>query len=126
MKQLVVVHVGIGLVLAAAGLFVGASPGEAMPGGDKPQKPVLGDKDELTFQNQRYLKVKNDTDAKLTVFFQYRTLKSGAWAWLPGDPKTSTEAFSFELEAGKEFAVKVGEEPLSASRVRIWATAGMQ
>lgn len=128
MKRLIVCSIAI--TLGTLGLALAVRAGADMTPGDAPppmpaEKPALGDKDDITFQNQRYLTVKNDTAGKLTVFLQYRTLKDGAWTWLPDDPKDA-QALSFELEAGRELAVQASDEPLSASRMRIWATGENQ
>ncbi len=88
-----------------------------------PKKPVVGDRDDIAFQNLRYLKVKNDSTSTLTVFYQYRTLVDGAFKWLPEAPKEGAEALSFEIKAGEEIQVKVGDDPLAASRMRLWATS---
>ena len=89
----------------------------------KLEKPALGDKDELVIQNKRTLKVRNETAGTLTVFLQFRTLKENAWTWVPANPVSSTEAISFEVEAGMEANVQHEGEPVAASRMRIWAVS---
>jgi hypothetical protein len=98
-----------------------ATEGKPARSQDAPPKPVLGDRDDIAFQNQRYLKVKNDTASTLSVSLQYRTLVKDAFTWLPAVPKEGADALSLEIQAGEEMQVKVGDEPLAASRVRIWA-----
>lgn len=98
------------------------------PGGEAPPdaKPAFGDKDEAVIQNQRLLKIRNDTKSTLTVSIQYHTYDKGAWAWSPADPAASTEALSLDIEAGQELLVKNDNEPVAASRMRIWATSETQ
>ena len=38
----------------------------------------------------------------------------GAWSWIPADPAKSSEAISFEIEAGKELDVTYKDEPAGA------------
>lgn len=111
------------LVLAFLGQVASLQAQDPVIGDKDPPKVVIGDRDEVGFQNQRYLKVKNDTDATLTIFFQYRTLVKDAFTWLPATPAEGAEAVSFEIMAGEDVQVKMGEEALSASRVRLWATS---
>jgi hypothetical protein len=74
--------------------------------------------EEEPYQNQRYLKVKNDTGQKLTVWVRYRSLDgNGDWAWLPG----SGDAMEYQLEPGQETYLAVDDRQLCASRVHIWA-----
>jgi hypothetical protein len=92
----------------------------------KAQKPSLGDKDDAAIQNKRFLKVRNETSDTLSIFIQYRTIDNGAWSWIPADPTKAADAISVELEAGKELDVQYKDEPLAASRMRIWATSPTQ
>jgi hypothetical protein len=113
-------------LLLLAGAFASTAAGiraTATQTAPKADPPALGDKDDAVFQNQRQLKIKNDTAAKVTVYLQYRTLKSGTWTWLPAEPGEAAEALSFDLDAGQETVVKVNDDPLAASRVRVWANA---
>ncbi len=92
----------------------------------KAEKPQLGDRDDVAIQNKRFLKVRNETSGTLNVFLQYKTLENNVWTWVPGDPAQSTEALSFEVEAGQEVDVKNKEQVVGASRMRIWATGPTQ
>jgi hypothetical protein len=77
-----------------------------------------GTDDPEPYQNQRYLRVKNDTGQKLTVWVRYRAPgEDGNWAWLPGD----SDAVEYELGPGEETYLALDDQRLSASRVRIWA-----
>jgi hypothetical protein len=69
-------------------------------------------------QNRRYLKVKNDTGEKLTVWVRYRTQTvRDEWKWYPaGD-----EALCYELAPGQETYLSHEGWRVNASRVRIWA-----
>ncbi|MBI1830149.1 MAG: hypothetical protein HYR84_01705, partial [Planctomycetes bacterium] len=97
------------------------------PPPQKADKPAFGDRDDATLQNKRTLKVRNETETSITVFIQFRAPDaSGAWSWIPGDPAKTSDALSFEIEAGKELDVAYKEEPLAASRMRIWATSEKQ
>jgi hypothetical protein len=72
-------------------------------------------------QTRRYLRVKNDTGEKLTLFVQYRTVtRSGAWKWFPADPG-SEGAVSFELKVGEEANLVHDGWSINASCVRLWA-----
>ncbi len=92
----------------------------------KDEKPSFGDKDDVVLQNKRFLKISNVTGDKLTVFLQFRTPKDDAWVWVPDSPANSTDALSFEIEAGQEIEVKRNDEPVAASRMRIWANSATQ
>src|SRR5262249_33045245 len=72
--------------------------------------------------NQRYLRIKHDTNETLNVFVQYRTQSQpDTWTWLPGDPKKSSEAVSFSVAPGKEIYAEVDKNRILSSRVRLWA-----
>jgi hypothetical protein len=123
------------LLIPALLLLIGfgsaALPGNA---GDEPkdlpkekaEKQSFGDRDDAVLQNKRYLKIRNETDATLTVYLQFRTPENGAWTWVPDDPSKSTDALSFEIEAGKELDVQHKDAPMAGSRVRIWASSPTQ
>jgi hypothetical protein len=67
------------------------------------------------------LKVKNDTRERVTIWVQHRTRDDdGAWTWLPANPQ-SRKAVSYELAPGEETYLARGDEPMTASRVRLWA-----
>jgi hypothetical protein len=72
-------------------------------------------------QNQRYLKIKNDTNQTLTVFLQYRTSQADTWVWLPNDPKKSAESLTLSIPAGQEVYAEVDKNRVLSSRVRLWA-----
>src|SRR5579859_7311807 len=60
-----------------------------------------GDSD-APFQLERFLRIKNDSGEKLTVFLQVRTRNDkGQWTWSPAEPGAKAKAMSFEVEAGK-------------------------
>lgn len=82
---------------------------------------------EKAVQDERFLRVENNTKEKVQLYVQVRTkVEGGEWAWLPGDPKTEEKAFAFELEAGQVVDLKIEEQQLSASRVHIWAESETQ
>jgi hypothetical protein len=84
--------------------------------------PVAEADEEAAVQNQRYLRVKNDTGKKLTVWVQYRTQTDGdEFAWVPNDPAKSDAAVGFEIDAGEEVDLEHQGARVAASRVRIWA-----
>jgi hypothetical protein len=111
-------------------LGIGSSTPLTRADDDDTKQPVpttsFGDRDDAVAQNKRFLKVRNETDATLTVYVQFRTPVDGAWKWLPDDPAASTEALSFDIEAGKEIDVTYKDERIAASRMRIWATSPTQ
>ena len=73
-------------------------------------------------QNQRYLKIKNETKETLTVFIQYRTQSQpDTWVWRPGDPKKSSESITQSIPPGKEIYAEVDKNRILSSRVRLWA-----
>src|SRR5262249_28533202 len=79
---------------------------------------------EPAYQTECYVRVKNDTKQKLTVFLQYRTTtEAREFAWLPADPETSQQALVWKLEPGEGMALKGAAGAISASRVRVWAVA---
>jgi hypothetical protein len=86
-------------------------------------RPSFGDRDDANPQNKRYLKIRNETDSTLTVYVQFRAPDNGAWTWIPGDPGKTSDALSFEIEAGKELDVQYKDERIAASRMRIWGTS---
>jgi hypothetical protein len=80
-----------------------------------------------TQQTERYLKLKNDTSAPITVFVQYRTSDgSDGWKWYPTSPKKSSQAVEIQLKRGEETYLAHQDARLSASRVRIWAESDEQ
>lgn len=73
--------------------------------------------------DRRYLRVKNETESKLTVYVQYETMTDeGKWIWFPGTPEKK-QAIIFPLAAGGQAEVDDDNFPINARRVRIWATA---
>src|SRR5207249_4451814 len=66
----------------------GGQPG---PGGNGNPDPVPED---AKLQTVRFLKLRNDTGVKLTVFVQYLTVAGDKVEWLPGEPGTD-KAISF-------------------------------
>ncbi len=68
---------------------------------------------------ERFLRIRNDSGEKLTIFLQVRTRNDrGQWVWTPEEPGTKAKVMSFEVEAGKTLDL-TGK--VSASRVRLWA-----
>jgi hypothetical protein len=83
-----------------------------------------GDLAQGKVQGRCYLCVKNDTEEKLTVYVQYRTLTDkDEWQWFPADPGKSDEAVAYELDPGEEAGLRHEGWSVNASRVRIWAVA---
>jgi hypothetical protein len=77
---------------------------------------------EAELQTQCYLRVKNGTKEKLTVYLQYRTVTSAnKFAWAPADPNDSDKALVYKLDPGEETSLGTKGERICASRVRIWA-----
>jgi hypothetical protein len=74
---------------------------------------------ESAFQVERFLRIKNDSGEKLTVFLQVRTRNDrGEWVWTPEAPGSKAKVMTFDLQAGKTLDL-TGK--VSASRVRLWA-----
>ena len=74
---------------------------------------------ESAFQVERFLRIKNDSGEKLTVFLQVRTRNDrGEWVWSPEAPGSKAKVMTFDLEAGKTLDLT---DKVSASRVRLWA-----
>jgi hypothetical protein len=72
-------------------------------------------------QTCRYLRLKNDTAEKLTVFVQYHTWTStGTWQWYPSQPGTR-DAVAYVLNPGQEADLRHEGWRLNASKVRLWA-----
>src|SRR5262249_6843353 len=82
--------------------------------------PASGSGDADTgFQVERFLRIKNDSGEKLTVFLQVRTPNDrGQWVWTAEAPGAKAKVMSFEVEADKVLDL-TGK--VSASRVRLWA-----
>jgi hypothetical protein len=69
-------------------------------------------------QTVRYLKVKNETSQKLTLWVRYRTQDAAEeWRWFPATGK----GVCYELDPGEETYLGHQGGKLHASRVRIWA-----
>jgi hypothetical protein len=69
-----------------------------------------------------YLRLKNDTDEKLTVYVQFRAWSDrGEWVWYPADPASSKMAYTYELKPGEEKDVTCHGRRVSASRIRMCA-----
>jgi hypothetical protein len=76
------------------------------------------------WQTCRYLRIKNNTDQKITVYLQYRTLTDkNRYRWYPEDPQTATKALAFELAPGVETNLYHDNWQIYACRVRLWAVA---
>jgi hypothetical protein len=79
--------------------------------------PAVAAEPEEAVQTRRYLKVKNATAEKLTVFLRYCTQNTAdEWKWYPA----SGDAVSFELDPGEESYLEHEGWTVNASRVRIW------
>jgi hypothetical protein len=106
---------------AGAGASVeGDTGGATISAEDDPGGPTA----DVSAQTCRYLQVKNDTGAALTVYLQYKTQDDrGAWGWYPADPTQSDQCVAYELAAGEETCLDDGGWTVNASRVRIWAGA---
>jgi hypothetical protein len=74
-------------------------------------------------QTRRYLKLKNETGEKLTVWLRYRTLTTDSgWKWFPEGGPTE---LCYELDPGEETYLSHEGWKINADRVRVWArTAG--
>lgn len=78
----------------------------------------------VTYQTCRYLRLKNETGQKLTVYLQYRTQTTdGKYRWYPEAPATATKALVFQLKPGAESELYHDDWQINACRVRIWAVA---
>jgi hypothetical protein len=83
---------------------------------------VVADGPSGTRQDRRYLRVKNDTGAKLTVYVQYQTLsQSKGWTWYPVVPGSEPRAVAYVFAPGQEADLRHEDWPVNANRVRIWA-----
>jgi hypothetical protein len=72
----------------------------------------------------RFLRLKNATGGKLTVYLQYRTeLTSGKMKWYPADPQTSPKPLTFVLNDKADTYLTDEDWSIQASRVRIWAVS---
>src|SRR5205823_13844205 len=65
-----------------------------------------GAEQELPLQTQRYIKLCNKTDEKLTVYVQLCTIEDEKEVWLPASPEDSTDCLTYELEAGQETSLE--------------------
>jgi hypothetical protein len=73
-------------------------------------------------QDHRYLRVKNDTGEKLTVFVQYQTLsQSKGWTWYPVAPGSGSKAVAYVFAPGQEADLRHEGWSVKANRARIWA-----
>jgi hypothetical protein len=72
-------------------------------------------------QYRRYLRVKNDSDSKLTVFVQYSALMdNNAFQWFPAPPG-GDQAVGLTIEPGATIDLNHDGWRVKADRVRIWA-----
>src|SRR5262249_22095612 len=83
---------------------------------------------QVTTQTQRYLKVRNQTGQRLTVYVQFRApTDQGQEAWYPAAPGASAGPLKFELEAGAGGGrgggggLGYGAAPIRPGRARLWA-----
>jgi hypothetical protein len=75
-------------------------------------------------QTARYLRVKNNTGEGLRVFVQhYSQTANGEWAWLPKDPRTSTQAEEYRVAPGTDAVLGTPNGALAAHAVRLWAVS---
>src|SRR5262249_3609785 len=59
---------------------------------------------------ERYLKVCNNTDQKMTVYVLYAKLVDGEESWLPGTDLDGEDVLTFELDPGEEAYLSDGED----------------
>jgi hypothetical protein len=96
--------------------------GDAVEGGDAGESGDSAQADEsMPWQNARYLRLKNDTSEKLTIYVQVRTEVNNAFTWLPADPETSKRALVFELQPGEDGYLPHDGDNINGCRVRLWA-----
>ena len=125
---------GDGFISGAPGLAVASSGSETVITGDGTPAIATGqngkdnveDGEKESVFTRRFLKVKNDTDAPMKVFVQFRGLDDKKWVWVPADPNDSKDALVYDLKAGQEMFLEHKGSKLSASRVRIWGVAEAQ
>ncbi len=101
---------------AAPGVITGPPAAGATP-------PVRPEAANGLRHDRRFLRVKNETSQKLTVYVQYETMTDkGSWSWFPDTPDKK-RAVIFPLTAGAQAEVDDDSFPINARRVRIWAAA---
>lgn len=89
-----------------------AASGDGSPAGDSAVR-----------QFRRYLQVKNDSAAKLTVYVQYSAqMNDSTFQWFPTRPG-GDQAVGFTLAPGSTIDVDHDGWRVKADRVRIWAVA---
>lgn len=111
------VCLGIDPNTISAGDGSDAGVGDASVGGDAAADftPIV--------QDERTLRVCNDTAQPVTLYVQYRAKdESDQWVWLPAEPGAD-EAITVELAPGEATDLADDNRPMAASRVRIWGKA---
>lgn len=74
-------------------------------------------------QYERYLRLHNDTDEKITVYLRHHTEDvTGQWDWVPEAPgPTATKWLAFEMQPNEVLEPKLGEMFIAANRIRLYA-----
>lgn len=113
-----------GGIIEDAGAYAPAPAPAPLPAPSSGLEPAPEDEEPMLAVRQlrRHLRVKNDTDANLTVYVQYQSVKDEKWSWLPARPG-SDEAVVFQIKAGGAVNLDHDGTPIQANRVRIWAVS---
>lgn len=116
------VPVAVPVAVPVSGGFEVPAPAPAIVDVTPAAAPAAPNAEQNLPQVQRFLKLKNETSLKLTVYVQYRTLQNGKWVWLPAQPTESEQAVQMVLEPGKTVdVVDAKGQKIVASRIRLWA-----
>jgi hypothetical protein len=124
---------GSGFVQGTPGVAIASAGGETVITGDGSPAIATGSNGKDNTEGEveqvftsRFVKVKNDTDAPMKVFLQFRGQVDKKWAWLPADPSESKDALAYDLKPGQEMYLDTKGSKVAASRVRIWGVAESQ
>ena len=83
---------------------------------------AAAEEETATLQTTHYLRLKNETDEKITVNLFYRAwTNKNRYRWYPTEPSSAAEPLSVELEPGAESELYHEGWQIEANRVRLWA-----
>ena len=77
----------------------------------------------IPVQDERYLRLHNDTAEVVTFYLRFHTHDfTGEWEWIPEPPLPTAEKWlAFELVPGQVLDTRFMDVPIAANRIRLWA-----
>ncbi len=88
---------------------------------DRSEEQAEAKSTEPVAQDQRYVRVQNETSKPLTLWLQvYTKTGKGAWAWLPAGAPQADKAAGYRIGAGQSSYLGQDGRKLAGSKIRFW------